>query len=358
MKKKLLSVMFAAAVTVSLAGCSGELSNEYVTVTQYKGLEVPQPAQPEEVTDDQVEQTIESSLSAAATQEAVDRAAQNGDIVNIDYTGYIDGEAFDGGSAEGTDVQLGSGTFIAATDDYAGFEEQIEGHKAGEEFDITVQFPDPYERNTDLSGVVAEFHIVLNTVSELVTPELTDEWVQENSEESETVDEYREEVRSRLEENTEATVQSELESSVQSALMDKTEVKEYPQEEVDALVQQMTDYYTQLASMYGAELSEFLETYMQVTEEDFNAQLEESARQSVALDEAMKLIAEKQHLEPTDEEYKEKMSEYAEEAGTDDVDAYIEQVGEDTLKTAILREAVTDYLVDECIQVEQTDDQE
>ena len=358
MKKKLLNVMLAAAVAVSLAGCSGELSNEYVTVTQYKGLEVPQPAQPEEVTDDQVEQTIESNLSASATQEPVDRAAQNGDIVNIDYTGYIDGEAFDGGSAEGTDVQLGSGTFIAATDDYAGFEEQIEGHKAGEEFDITVQFPDPYSRNTDLSGVVAEFHIVLNSVSELVTPELTDEWVQENSDESKTVDEYREEVRSQLEENTEASVQSELESSVQSALMDKVEVKEYPQEEVDALVQQMTDYYTQLASMYGADLSEFLETYMQVTEEDFNAQLEESARQSVALDEAMKLIAKKQHLEPTDEEYEEKMTEYATEAGTDDVDAYIEQVGEDTLKTAILREAVTDYLVDECIQVEQTDDQE
>ena len=117
MKKKLLNVMLAAAVAVSLAGCSGELSNEYVTVTQYKGLEVPQPAQPEEVTDDQVEQTIESNLSASATQEPVDRAAQNGDIVNIDYTGYIDGEAFDGGSAEGTDVQLGSGTFIAATDE-------------------------------------------------------------------------------------------------------------------------------------------------------------------------------------------------------------------------------------------------
>ena len=81
MKKKLLNVMLAAAVAVSLAGCSGELSNEYVTVTQYKGLEVPQPAQPEEVTDDQVEQTIESNLSASATQEPVDRAAQNGDIL-------------------------------------------------------------------------------------------------------------------------------------------------------------------------------------------------------------------------------------------------------------------------------------
>ena len=89
MKKKLLNVMFAAVVAASLAGCSGELSNEYVTVTQYKGLEVPQPTQAEDVTDAQVEQAIEGNLSAASTQEFVTREAQNGDVVNIDYTGYM-----------------------------------------------------------------------------------------------------------------------------------------------------------------------------------------------------------------------------------------------------------------------------
>ena len=107
MKKKIVSIMMAAALAAALAGCSGELSNDYVTVTQYKGLEVPQPTPAEEVTDEQVEQVIQSNLSASSTQEEItDRAAQEGDVVNIDYTGSIDGEVFDGGSAEGADLQL------------------------------------------------------------------------------------------------------------------------------------------------------------------------------------------------------------------------------------------------------------
>lgn len=346
----------AAALAAALAGCSGELSNDYVTVTQYKGLEVPQPTPAEEVTDDQVEQVIQSNLSAASTQEEItDRAAQAGDVVNIDYTGSIDGEVFDGGSAEGADLELGSGSFIGATDDYAGFEEQIEGHNTGDEFDITVQFPDPYDRNPDMSGAVADFHIVLNSISKTVTPELTDEWVQGISEKSKTVDEYREEIRSQIEDNMQVSVEAELESSVQTALMENVEVKEYPEERVEELTQQMTDYYTQLAGMYGMELGEFVETYLQTTEEDFNAQIDESVRQGVALEEALKLIAEKQRLEPSDEEYEEAIAEYAEEAGVDDVETYTEQVGEDEVKLAVLRDKVTEYLVDQCIQVEQSD---
>lgn len=102
MKKKLAAVLTAAAVTAGLlAGCSGDLSNEYVTVKQYKGLEVPQ-TESQEITDDYVEQVIQSNLSATMTKtDITDRAAQTGDWVNIDYTGYINDETFDGGSDEG-----------------------------------------------------------------------------------------------------------------------------------------------------------------------------------------------------------------------------------------------------------------
>ncbi len=358
MKKKFAAAVIAAAMAGSLVGCSGELSNEYVTVKQYKGLEVPL-VETTEVTDDMVEQTIQSNLSAAAERtEVTDRAAQTGDVVNIDYTGYLDGEAFEGGSAEGSDLELGSGSFIGATEDYAGFEDQIVGHQKGEEFDITVQFPDPYT-NPDMAGKVADFHIVLNGIYTETVPELTDEWVQSNSTDSESVDEYREEIRGTLEDNYEASVESELGASVQSALLENLEIKSYPEDAVSEQVTQMTNYYTQIAGLYGMELSEFVESYLQTTEEDFNAQLEEGAQQSAAFDEAAKLIAEKENLEPSEEEYQEAMAEYAEEAGAgDDVDAYIEQVGEDTLKMAILRDAVTEYLVDECIQVEPSDDYE
>ena len=247
MKKKIVSVMMAAMLAASLAGCSGELSNDYVTVTQYKGLEVPQPAPAEEVTDDQVEQVIQSNLSASSTQEEITgRAAQTGDVVNIDYTGYIDGEAFDGGSAEGADLELGSGTFIGATDDYAGFEDQIEGHNTGDEFDITVQFPEGYADPTK-SGVVAQFHIVLNGIYQQNTAELTDEWVAEHSEDSDTTEEYREEMRGLLEESNEQDVRTQLESGVQDALLSQSEIKEYPEGAVDAQIQQANEYYSYIA---------------------------------------------------------------------------------------------------------------
>ena len=146
MKKRVIAVLTAVLMTASLAGCgSGKLSNDYVTVNKYKGLEVTEVAK-KEVSDDSVEQEVQSRLEAAATeQDVTDRAAQSGDWVNIDYSGSVDGTAFDGGTSTGYDLQLGSGTFLAATDDYKGFEEQIVGHKAGEEFDIQVQFPDPYQ---------------------------------------------------------------------------------------------------------------------------------------------------------------------------------------------------------------------
>lgn len=353
MKKKMIAMILAAAVAGTLAGCSNELSNEYVTVTQYKGLEVSQ-VEDAEVTDEQVEQVIQTNLESTAEKAAVtDRAAEMGDWVNIDFTGYMDGVAFDNGSAQAQDLQLGSGSYIGASGDYAGFEDQIAGHQTGEEFDITVQFPENYTE--EMAGKVADFHIVLNEIYTENVPELTDEWVQSNSEDSENVDQYRKEVRKQLEEQAEASVQSQLRSLVQEALLENIEVEKYPEDVVNKQIEEMETYYTQMAAMYGVELADFIETYLQTTEDDFNARIKEAAQQTAALDQAVLLIAEKENLEPSDEEYEERVKEYAEQAGMTDVDAYKEQVGEDVLKNAIRIDVVTDYLVEECIQVEESD---
>ena len=320
MKKKMIAMILAAAVAGTLAGCSNELSNEYVTVTQYKGLEVSQ-VEDAEVTDEQVEQVIQTNLESTAEKAAVtDRAAEMGDWVNIDFTGYMDGVAFDNGSAQAQDLQLGSGSYIGASGDYAGFEDQIAGHQTGEEFDITVQFPENYTE--EMAGKVADFHIVLNEIYTENVPELTDEWVQSNSEDSENVDQYREEVRKQLEEQAEASVQSQLRSLVQEALLENIEVEKYPEDVVNKQIEEMETYYTQMAAMYGVELADFIETYLQTTEDDFNARIKEAAQQTAALDQAVLLIAEKENLEPSDEEYEERVKEYAEQAGMTDVDAY------------------------------------
>ena len=198
----------------------------------------------------------------------------------------------------------------------------------------------------------------MNEIYTQVMPELTDEWVAENSEDSETVDEYREEVRTSLEDSAEESARSELRTSIQDALLAQSEIKEYPEGAVDEQIEQANEYYTSIAGLYGMELSDFITTYLQTTEEDFNASVETAAQQTVQLDEALKLIAEKENLEPSDEEYEKEIADLAESAGMDDVDAFKEQYGEDVLKESVLRQTVLDYLVDHCVQVEDSGDSE
>ena len=350
MKKNVIAAVLAAMTVLALAGCSSELSNEYVIVKQYKGLEVPK-TEKDEVADEEIDQAIQANLQGTAdTLPVTDRAAQTGDWVNIDYVGTVDGVAFDGGTAQAQDLLLGSGGYIGASGDYEGFEDQIVGHNVGEEFDITVQFPENY--SPDMAGKVADFHITLNEIYVEDIPELTDEWVLANSEGAETVDEYREEIRGQIEESVDRQTESEMTEAVWDALMENVEVKEYPEDAVQQQVDQVKEQYVQIAELYGTTLEDLIETQFMMTEEDFNELLKESAQEAAVFDEAVKLIAKKEKLDLSDEEYEEKIAEYAKEYGVD-ADEYKEQVGEDRLKSTILREIVVEYLIDECVQVEQ-----
>lgn len=154
----------------------GVTASDYVTLPEdYADITID--ASLGEVTDEDISDYINSNIlsSFSTTNQVTDRAAADGDTVNIDYVGTIDGVEFDGGSTngQGTNLQLGSGSYI---DD---FEDQIVGHMPGDTFDVTVTFPDDYS-STDLAGKEAVFNTTLNYISETVTPELTDEWVAEN----------------------------------------------------------------------------------------------------------------------------------------------------------------------------------
>lgn len=353
MKKKTLAVTLSVLMVALLAGCSKELSNEYVTIKQYEGLEVTQAETPK-VSDEQVESTVNGNLSAAATSEEItDRAAQEGDIVNIDYKGTVDGVEFEGGSATGASLQLGSQSYIGANGEHKGFEEQVAGHNIGENFDITVQFPADYQ-NTDMADKVAVFNITLNGISVSKVPELTDEWVKANSEKSKTIEEYKAEIKKQLEESNKESADATLQTGVMEALLAQVEVKKYPDGEVDKQLQTIKEYYEGMAQAYGMEFADFAEQYMGLSADDFNTQAKEAAEQSVARKLACELIAKKKKLEPSDKEYEEQIKEYAESSGYDDVDAFKEQAGEDVLKTTILQQKVAEYLVDKCVQVEQT----
>lgn len=222
--KKRLAALFCATLATSmiLVGCQASkgLETDNLKITQYKGVEVSAADKPEKVTDDDVEQYIQSQLtSSATTTEVTDRAAQKGDTVDIAFVGTIDGEAFDGGSSDSYSLELGSGTMID------GFEDSIIGHNVGETFVWDGKFPDDYQ-STDLAGKACQFTITVNSISEQNVPELTDEWVANNSESSKTVKEYKKEIKKTLEDQKQEDYDSTLKSEAWQAVVDNTTCSE------------------------------------------------------------------------------------------------------------------------------------
>ena len=177
-------------------------------------------------TEDELQQQVDNLLNQyTSSQPVTGRAAQSGDVANIDYTGTVDGVAFTGGTATGYDLTLGSGSFID------GFEDQIIGHNVGDTFDVTVTFPDGYGDSTDaegntitLSGKEAVFSVTLNAITQSVVPTLTDEWVETNfaaSDDLHTADALRQYFDSALYANN-------LDNAVMDYLLTNSTFKEVP----------------------------------------------------------------------------------------------------------------------------------
>lgn len=347
MKKKLAATALCIAMAGILTACSGELSNDNLTIKQYKGLEVAQVEAPDEVTDEYVENTMNSYRGASLDTEGT---AEDGDTVNLDYVGKVDDEEFEGGTAQGAELELGSGTYIGANGDYKGFEEQIVGHDVGETFDIEVKFPADYY-NAEMADKVAVFTVTINGIY----PDITDEWVKGVSEKSETVEEFKKEIRENIENYNKEKVQSELRTKVMDALISKVEVKELPSDEIDEEMTQMKEYYETMAKQYDMEFAEFLTTYMGMDEEQFEEQAKETAETAVTRRLACELIADKQNLELSDKEMEEEIKELAEQMGFDSVDEFIEAYGEEVIHDSILQRSVADYLIEKCVQVEAED---
>lgn len=353
MKKKIAAAcMVVSLLGVSLAGCGNkELSNEYIKVTQYKGLEVEKVAATE-VTDELVEQDIQNTLQGATTQKEVKRAIKEGDTANIDYSGKHKGKKFDGGTAEKTDLTIGSGGFIE------GFEEQLVGMKKGDKETIKVTFPDPYSQNPDLSGEEVEFDIKINSVNENIVPELDDKFVADQGGESKTVDEYKKEVKKKLEDNYKDEAKTNLENEVWTALLDKSEVLKYPDGRVEEVQKQQKEQYETMAGYYGMEFKDFLSQMYGMEEEQFNEETLKAAQDSIKGQLAMELIMEKEKLKPSEDEYKEQYKDLAANYNFESVDAMLEQVTEEEVKKVVDQQITLAWLVDKSVQVEPKADEE
>lgn len=313
---------------------TGVTALDYVTLPDdYNAMTLP--AGTDVVTDEDVETYINDNiLSNFATQEQVtDRAAEMGDSVNIDFVGSVDGVEFDGGSAQGYDITLGSGSFI---DD---FEDQIAGHTPGETFDVTVTFPDPYQSNPDLAGKEAVFVTTLNYINESVLPELTDEWVQENTNEYlglTTADALREHVRSQL-------LFNQMSSAVFQQLMENSTFEEAPAEVTKFFDDSFLYSYYTYAQGYGMTLDELMAAMGYGDAETVLAMASSSIESTIHQALLMQAIAEKEGVVCNDATLDERINDYF---STDAPEGFIETYGENYIKTNILQDMLMRQLVD------------
>ena len=264
-------------------------------------------------TEDELQQQVDNLLNQyTSSQPVTGRAAQSGDVANIDYTGTVDGVAFTGGTATGYDLTLGSGSFID------GFEDQIIGHNVGDTFDVTVTFPDGYGDSTDaegntitLSGKEAVFSVTLNAITQSVVPTLTDEWVETNfaaSDDLHTADALRQYFDSALYANN-------LDNAAMDYLLTNSTFKEVPNQITDYYIRMFLNYHSQLATKYGMELDAYAQAKGYADADamlaDSDAYFEHLAKQDLVF----QAIAEQLDITPTQEQIDSANSSYADTYG-------------------------------------------
>lgn len=308
---------------------SGIRALDYVTLPE-DYASIPLKKADIEPTEEDVQSQIDSLLSQnTTTQQITDRAAADGDTVNIDYVGTVDGVAFTGGTYSGYSLTLGSGSFID------GFEDQIVGHKPGETFDVNVTFPDGYSDSTDaegnavvLSNKKAVFSVTLNYISEEILPELTDAWVEENFSSTDgvhTVEDLRAEYQKML-------YQNNLNTAVMNYLLANSTFKDLPKEVTDYQVNQCLNYYYTMAQHYGYDLDSFLQAAAGYNSADdlldaMSDSITEYAREALLY----QAVAEAMDIAPTQEQI-------------DTYSAYTETYGANYCTMVALMDAVSEAL--------------
>lgn len=262
-----------------------------IEITDYKGIKAPKEVK--EITDADIDNQIDVIRKKNARIVSVDdRAAQLNDEVIIDFEGFFGDEAFEGGKGEDHPLKLGSGQFIP------GFEDQIVGHNIGDEFDVTVTFPENYQMS-DYAGKEAVFKCKLKAISYEELPEINDDLIKDATE-FDTVDEYRADIKSKLEEAAVQQADSAFENAVMNALIEKVDAP-IPncmfEQRIDALMRS----FEQQLKQQGMDLKLYFQ-YTGMDADSFRDTYRDRAVNEVKLRLALEKIAEVENLEPTEEE--------------------------------------------------------
>lgn len=277
-----------------------------VAIEAYKGIKIREYVY--NVKDEDVDAEIKKVQERNAREKDVEgRPAQNGDIVNIDFSGSVDGKKFEGGTAEKYDLTLGSGSFIP------GFEEQIAGMNVGDEKDVNVTFPEDYHAE-NLKGKAAVFAVKLNAIKEKEIPELTDEFIKDATG-SETVEDYKKKVRERLEKQAERRSRDETENSIIAAIAEKATC-EIPEAMIESQIDSIMQNIEYQLMYQGLNMDGYLQ-YLGTTKEAFRKTYYEQAKKNVLSQLVIEKIIKLEGLGATEAEIDEKIAEQAKQVEKD-----------------------------------------
>ena len=311
-----------------------------VKLGDYKGMEVP--AQDTTVSDKEVEDELESKRQQQA--ELVlkeDQPAENGDTVVIDYVGSVDGEKFDGGSADNYSLELGSGAFIP------GFEDQLVGHKSGDDVEVKVTFPEEYHAQ-DLAGKEAVFEVKLHEVKEKQLPEMDDEFAKDVDEDVETLAELKEKTKKQLQDQKEKAAKAAIEDAALDAAVANAKTETIPQPMLDDDTNRQLQQY--LAGMQQQGINP--QMYFKITgtsEDDLKKQFADGAEKRVKTNLVLEAIVKDADLKATDDEIAKEISDLAEEYGMEK-DAVEKALSKDMLAHDVEVRKAVDLIADSAKQ--------
>lgn len=332
---------------MGLTGCGGEKElydglnlDDYLTVGEYKGLEVD--AYKIKVSEQEIQDKVEAALKEKQENKKLGKKQElkKGDTANIDYSGKVDGKPFDGGDSEGFDLELGSGSFIE------GFEDQLIGHKVGDTVEVKVHFPDDYQ-GEKVAGKDAVFTVKINSATRPKVPKYTVDFVKENTD-FDTKEAYEESLKKEIYKEKEEQAKNEQKTSLWSDVLEATEVKKYPEDVLAAYEEVFDAQIDTMAEQAGMTRSEALkQMYGTDDETKIKSIIEDSTKTLIKQEMLTEYIAEKEGLTYTDEE-KEKTIAEVEGQGYDDetVKQYTGRTMEQYAHIRLLYEKVQDFILD------------
>ena len=309
---------------------------------QYKGIKVDKVDA--EVTEEEITAEIDREREKnSRTVDVTDRAIREGDIATIDFEGFVDGEAFEGGKGSDYPLTIGSHTFIP------GFEEELIGAEAGQEKEVNVTFPEDYQA-AELAGNPAVFKSVVKRLQEKQLPELDDDFVGEVSEESDTVEEYRTEIRNKLADRKTAEAKNAREEAVIDAIIANAQM-EIPEPMIETQQRQMVQEYAQRMQSQGISMEQYMQ-FTGMTREMLLEQVKPQVLKRIQSRLVLEAVAEAENIEVTEEEVNEELKKMGEayQMEIDKVEEFLGENGRTQVKEDIRVRKAAELVVENAVE--------